>query len=312
MFALRRLLTPFLAAWFALVAVVLLAGPAAAASGVRGRDQIIISGRVDVPAGRTVGQVVIFNGPASVEGTVDGNLFALNGAVIISGTVTGDVVVVKGDVVLTDGAHVGGDLVTRTSPDVAAGATIDGDRRTFDADVLFGRLAWLSALAVWTAVTVSTLVLGMLIILFAPRAGEAVAEAASKRVGASIGWGLALFFGLPVAGVVALVTLVGIPFGLGVLLGLGLIYTLGYTAFAFALGRMLMKPPANRYLVFLAGWAIVRVASLIPFVTGAVWFVSIVYGLGALAVAARRAGKGEPVAPAMTAFVPPPPAPAAP
>jgi hypothetical protein len=303
----RLLLLPL---GLASIALTLLAAPAAAASGITSEDQIVISGRVDVPADRTVGQVVIFNGPVTVDGTADGNLFALNGDVTISGTVTGDVFVANGHVALTDGAHVGGDLVTRTSPDLAAGARVDGERRTVNADVAFGRVAWLGAVAVWIAVTISTLALGLLLILFAPRAGEAVAEAASKRVGASIGWGLALFFGLPIVAVLAIATLVGIPFGIGILLGLALIYTLGYTAFSFALGRMLLKSPTNRYLAFLLGWGIVRGASLTPFLTGAVWFVSIVYGLGALAVAARGAGRTMPAAPLAPGGIPPPPAPA--
>lgn len=298
----------------ALVALVTLAGPAAAASGTGSEDQIVISGRVDVPADLTVGDVVILNGPVSVDGTVDGNLLAVNGDVTISGTVTGDVVVMNGHLALNDTAHVEGDLVTRTAPEEAPGAQVDGKRRTVNADVAFGRLAWVGTIAVWIAVTVSTLVFGVLLILFAPRAAEAVAGAASSRVGASIGWGLALLFGLPIVAVIALVTLVGIPLGIGVLLGLALLYALGYTAFSFALGRMLLKPPANRYVAFIAGWGIVRAASLIPVMTGVIGFVATAYGLGALAVAARMAGRTAPAAPALavpaSGQMPPPPAPA--
>ncbi len=284
-----------------LAALGMLAAPASAA-GVDEEDQFVISGRVDVPQGETVGDVVIFNGPVTVDGTVDGNLFALNGDVSISGEVTGDVVAVNGEVSLADGAHVGGDLVARRSPGVAAGATIDGQRKTLNSQVLLGRLWWLRAVAIWVAVTVSTFVLGALLLLFAPRAAEAVAVMAGKSVGASFGWGVALFFGLPIAAVIALVTIVGIPFGVGLLLGLALIYTLGYTAGAFALGRLLMKPPTSRWLAFLGGWAIVRGVSIVPFLSGPMWIVTILWGLGALAVAARRSGKAPPVA-----AIPPPP-----
>jgi len=166
---------------------------------------------------------------------------------------------------------------------------------------------------VWVAVSASILVLGVLLLLFAPRAADAVAAAAVQRIGPSIGWGLGLFFGIPIVAVIALVTIVGIPFGLGMFLALAPLYALGYTASCFALGRALIKPPRTRYLAFLAGWAIVRVASLIPFLAGLVWFVAVVYGLGILAVAARRRESAVSVAaPAVAPGTMPPPPPPAP
>ena len=134
--------------------------------------------------------------------------------------------------------------------------------------------------------------------------------AAVQRIGPSIGWGIGLFVGLPLLAVIALVTIVGIPFGVGMLLGLAPIWSLGYTASCFALGRALIRPPTSRYLAFLAGWAIVSVASLIPFVSDLVGFVAIVYGLGILAVAARRRETIVGVTAPATMPLPPPPAPA--
>src|SRR5262249_13400771 len=55
--------------------------------------QVVFDGRLDVPAGQTVESAVIFNGPATVEGTVQKSLVVFNGSAVISGTVNGDVVV---------------------------------------------------------------------------------------------------------------------------------------------------------------------------------------------------------------------------
>ena len=52
-------------------------------------------------------------------------------------------------------------------------------------------------------------------------------------------------------------------------------------------------------VAFLVGWAILRVAALIPILGGLVWFVAVVFGLGVLLVAiwrARAATRGAPVA----------------
>lgn len=315
MSATRRLLTLCYTVPLTALFLLVLAAPAWAADpGDPGKNepQIVLTGQVVVSAGQTVGDVVIFNGPSTIDGTVRGSVTSFNGDVSISGMVTSDVTSFNGDVTVGSGARIGGDLVTQSAPSVASGATIEGDRRRVNTDVIFGRITWISRFAVWVAVSVSILVLGVLMLLFAPRAADSVAAAAAERVGASIGWGVGLFFGLPIVSVIALVTIVGIPFGLGMLLGLALIYSLGYTASCFALGRALIKPPRTRYLAFLAGWAIVRVASLIPFVSGLMWFVAVVYGLGILAVAARRRETVVSVAAPATApgTMPPPPPPA--
>jgi cytoskeletal protein CcmA (bactofilin family) len=309
MTATRRLLALFIIVPFAALFVLALAGPAAATDSETNEAQVVLTGQVIVQAGQTVGDVVIFNGPAIIDGTVRGSVTSFNGDVSISGTVTGDVTSFNGDVTVASGARVGGDLVTQSAPNVASGATIEGDRRRANTDVLSGRFTWISRFAVWVAVSVSILLLGLLLLLFAPRAAEAVAVTAAERIGTSIGWGVALFFGLVIVSVIALVTLVGIPFGLGTLLALPLITSIAYTASCHALGRALLKQPTSRYLAFLAGWAIVRVASLIPVVSGLVWFVASVYGLGILAVAARRREPMVGVA-APATMPPPPPTPA--
>ena len=279
-----------------------LAAPALAQEAERD-EQIVLTGRVVVAEGQTVGDVVIFNGPATIDGTVRGDVLVFNGNLEISGTVTGDVTSFNGDVTLAEGARVGGDLVTQSRPDIASGTTVEGDRRRVNTDFVLGRIGWISRFAVWIAISVSTLVLGLLLVAFAPRAAEAAAVAAVRGVGRSIIWGLLLFFGIPIVSVIALVTLVGIPFGLGMLLALALIYTLGYTASSLALGRALLKLPTSPFLAFLAGWGIVRVVSLIPFLGGLVAFVAVVYGLGILAVAAR------PKSEVAVAAVPTPPRP---
>ncbi len=291
--------------------VLALAAPASAVGlSTKDEPQIVLTGKVVVESGQTVGDVVIFNGPTTIAGTVHGSVTSFNGDVTISGTVTSDVTSFNGHVTVADTARIGGDLVTQSTPSVAPGATIAGDRRRVNTDVLFGRIRWIGRFAVWVAVTFSILVLGILLLLFAPRAAETVAAVALTRVGPGIGWGFALFFGIPIVAVIALVTVIGIPFGLGTLLALAAIYSLGYTASCFALGRALVKAPSNRYLAFLAGWGIVRAVSLIPFLGGLVWFATVVYGLGILAVAARtRATAPAGAVGVAVAMPPPPPAP---
>jgi hypothetical protein len=159
-----------------------------------------------------------------------------------------------------------------------------------------GRFLW------WLGYTVSVLILGMLLLAFAPGLDGAILEGIRGRLGATIGWGVALFFLIPIAAGILLVTVVGTPLGLFVLLGLALLYTVGYTASVIGLGRLLMSS-SSRYVAFLVAWLILRGLALIPVVGGLVWLAAAAWGLGLLAVAIRgpRAER--------SAMAPPPPPP---
>ncbi|HEX6230794.1 MAG TPA: hypothetical protein VF029_03700, partial [Actinomycetota bacterium] len=164
-----------------------------------------------------------------------------------------------------------------------------------------GRFAW------WLAFTVSTLVLGLGVLFLARSVDPASIRALRDRVGATIGFGLLAFVILPIVAVLLLVTIVGSPLGLFLLLALALVYTIGYVVGLLALGRLFVKEPTSRYLAFLAGWAVLRLIALVPFLGGVAWFVATVLGLGTLWVAARAAPSE--VRPTTPPLAPPPPVP---
>ena len=298
----------------AVAAVPLLAGPLAAQTGDPQEDHpsfVVLTGRLDVAEGDVFQDAVIFDGDASVAGEVVDSVVAFNGDVSVSGTVNGDVVALSGRVTVVSGAQVDGDVVSQETAEVAEGATVGGEVRSggLPTDFDFGEYVAVSRVAIWFATSVSSLVLGLLLLLWAPRAGEAVAATAAGRFGLSIGMGFVAFFGLPVAAVVAMITLVGLPLGIGILLGLGLLFWMGYVTAALSIGRLLIKPPTSRLLAFLGGWAILRVIAIVPGIGGIVWFLVTVFGLGALAVAARAAGRDAPSPETSVAVPPPPPMP---
>src|SRR5215216_3132725 len=259
---------------------------------------VVLSGRADVPQDQAVGDLVVFHGSATVDGTVDGSLTAFDAPVTISGRVNGDVVAFNGRVVRS-GAVVTGDVVSQNAPVVASGATIGGETRRVQTNLNWEGFGWVGRLAWWLAVSVSTLVVGLLLLWLVGRGAAWILEAGRTQIGTAIGWGLLVFFGLPILAVIALVTLVGIPLGLGILAALGLLYALGYSAAAWILGRSLLRPPTAWVVAFLVGWGILRVVALIPILGGLVWFAAVVFGLGALVVAiwwGRSATRAAPAA----------------
>ena len=95
---------------------------------------------------------------------------------------------------------------------------------------------------------------------------------------------------MPIAIFVAAITLVGLP--LSIALGLAALpfAAIAYVTAAWALGRVMVKPPQGRILAFLAGLAILRVAALVPAIGLLVGLAAMIVGLGLLggAIAAAR------------------------
>jgi hypothetical protein len=220
-------------------------------------------------------------------------VIALNGDVRVSGVVEDNVVALNGRVVVAEYGRLQGDVVSRHRPVVESGGRFDGEWERWNPRAWSRGVAIFARIAIWIAFTVSTLVLGLILGLLAPRATGAVHEAARERIGPVIGWGVLLTMGLPVVALLVVATIVGLPLGLGTLLALGLVYGIGYTAGAWVLGRT-VTPRARPILSFLAGGGILRVVALVPVLGGLSWFAAVVVGLGAIAVAAYRARRRAP------------------
>jgi hypothetical protein len=298
------------------VALGILTAAPAFAQDDSGSPQVVIKGRIIVAPNETDSSDVIIDGPVLVAGHVTGSVVAIHGPVTISGTVEGSVISFSDRVRLLSGARVDGDVRSYKKASIASGATVGGTVGGVDFSK-FNQAAWVSRYVWWFGVTVSTLLLGLLVLAFPERAQEALRTAAG-RTWPSIGWGLIWFIALPIAAVILCVTIVGLPLGLAVLFALGLIYLIGYVAAAWWLGGLVARR-ASRFVAFLAGWGILRAAALIPFLAGALWTVATIFGLGLVTVAlwSRRtpalatavpATAAAPAAPVVPPVPPPPPA----
>src|SRR4030095_16700340 len=138
-------------------------------------------------AGDAAERAVVCTGGVLIDGTVSETLVVFNGRTEITGTVGEDVVVFNGSVVLRSAARVGGDVVSRQTPQIEDGATVEGSiddlQKRWDYwDITFvGRLGW------WLAYTVSTLVLGLVLLMLARGLDPASIRALRDRLGATIG-----------------------------------------------------------------------------------------------------------------------------
>jgi len=271
------------------LAVLVLPGVAAAQATSTARpapDLVLLSGRAIVPRGLSAGEIVVLRGRAAVAGVATEDVVVVDGPIAVTGQVAGSVVSITGDVTLGPSAQVGGDVLAGGDVRAEAGATVGGVTRSHVRFTLRGQLGAIAALLPWLAMSVSTLLLGFLLLWVAPRASRGVAAAGAESPVASLLWGLGVWVLAPLVAVALLASVLGMPLGLVIMLALGLVGMLGEVAGAMALGRRLLG--GRPALGFLLGWAFLRVVALVPVVSSVVFALAAVIGTGAAVVAARR------------------------
>jgi hypothetical protein len=285
---------PALAA--ALLALAVLAAPARAAEAVTEDDAIVvINGDVTVERTEAAKGVYIAHGDAHIAGFVDGDVVVLNGDATVSGRIDGDLVALTGRARLLPRANVTGDIAYADErPRIAPTATVGGKVEKADWGDWSGAFPLIGAFVLWLAMSISAAVLGILLLLIAPRAADAAFERAKGRVGPVIAIGIAIFIVLPVAAFLAAITLVGLPLALALGLALLPLAAVAYVTSAWALGRAIVKPPRERILAFLAGLAILRAIALVPILGLLVWLAAVIFGLGLLGAAIGAAREPAP------------------
>jgi len=233
--------------------------------------------------------IVVGAGDVSLEGEVKRSATMFAGNADVSGSIGRDLTMAGSSLTLTNTARVGGNLIARVrhlkDVHIADGATIAGklDIQVRVRRSQFERPRFYLHQAVWLA---AAMLVGWLGLALFP----GFFQACTQAVGAgwrSLGLGVGVLAGAPVAIVVAAVTLVGIPVSLMLLaVYLAAIYLAKIWVGAF-LGRMLLKRSgATRrdwLLGLLVGLLVLTIVGFIPYLGGLVRLAMVCLGLGAFA-----------------------------
>lgn len=285
-----------LVVFIALAAPALPAAAQAAPTSQHEEDAIVVvSGDVTVPRGETVDGVYVVSGDVRIAGRVDGDVVLAAGDATVSGRIDGDLVTFGGQARLLPRAYVSGDVrYGDERPIVSGAAIVRGDVTKEDWGDSIDFLPFLGAFLFWFAVGISMAILGVLLLLIAPRAADALDARSRERVGPVIAIGVAIGICLPLAAAIALVTLVGIPLAFVIGLAMLPLAAVAYVASCYALGRRLVGAQRNRIWAFLAGLGILRAAALVPFLGFLVGLAAVIFGLGLLGAAIGAAREPQP------------------
>jgi hypothetical protein len=277
-----------------------LAGTALAADEVlpeTGRIIFVIDGDVESPAGEQADAVIVIGGNARVDGTVNA-LVVIDGTATTRGATLETLAVINGSAELAAGTTVLGDVHRLGSTITRAdGVEISGSIRDLSGDVAaFGLFIGAAAIVLWIGFGLATLLVGLLVAGLAARQVRTATALISRETGMTILVGLLAIVVPPVAAVLLMVTVIGIPAGIGLLVVLWpAVAFIGYIVAAIWLGEWLLgrrspeaAPAARPYAAAAVGLVVGFVIGLVPFVTA----ILSILGLGAVVLASWRTLRG--------------------
>ncbi|MGC2467521.1 MAG: hypothetical protein WA517_20175 [Candidatus Acidiferrum sp.] len=243
-------------------------------------------------AGKVDGSMTTFAQTVSVDGHLGRDLLAMDNETIISGNVDGEIRAKGHSMSIASSAQVAGPIHFEGDHQ----ATVDSGAK-LASPVQFTQLKRESQYReghyyVWRIIWTAAFVLfGLVLFLLLPKFAEETVRA-GERFGAPVGLGVLVFFGVPIAAIIACVTVVGIPLGL---------FTLGLWLLALfcaeivvgtVVGNWILGKPADTWALIgrmALGFVIVRIVYT-PLahvhVIGALVGLGIwIWGMGAIALA---------------------------
>ena len=254
------------------------------------------------------GDAYIAGGSVVIDDSINGELHAAGGDVRINGPVTGDASIAAGTLELGPNARIDGKLQfhgedLRRAPGAQVNGGIEQGRharwsihheRTAAERFMHG---W-----IWSA---GLIALAALIAAALPGTSQRMAQQLRERPWVTPLVGLLALSSIPIAAVVMMITIIGIPIGLLALIGYVALLLVGYVWVAVVAGGMLLdrvKPETAASTAWHVGAAMLAMLVLaimvrVPFVGGLVKFSALVVGVGMiLSVIFKHTRPAEPVA----------------
>lgn len=264
----------------------------------------------DIQLGRTcrvANYAALFGGQVSMAGEIGGNLFISAGDVIISGKIAGDLDVRADKITIVQPAEITGTIKYKSKEEIKidSGVVIGGGIERItpgpgeqDNE---GGINWPARIILFLC----ALATGLLIVtIFKHHTFHAV-DHLSKKTLASIGIGFVALCVTPIAVIVLLITLIGIPAGIMVLFAYTVFFYIAKIYVAVVLGRLILQA-FQKAAVPKVGWSLVvgliclTIIFMIPYLGKLVYFLTVFAGMGAIILGIKECRQAlySPAAPA--------------
>jgi len=281
-------------------------------------NNITVSGHVDrnlmiwaqvihVDTRGTVGRsVTSFSQTLGVDGKVGRDMLIFNQSTRISGTVGGSIDEKSETLTIEDSAQIDGPVKFEgeKEPHVSKNAKLASEVK-FTQHVRhreeFGKSSafWAGVLAVAFALY------GMVLFLLTPNFGQESVHAA-ENIGASLGLGLLVLFGVLIGSIIAIATLVGLFVGVSSLFVWLIAVYAAQPVVGALIGQWILGRSKETWPVIgrmMLGVFIIRIATLLPHLGWLIKLGVVMWGLGAISLALYR--RYQPAIAAQAPYVPP-------
>jgi cytoskeletal protein CcmA (bactofilin family) len=287
-------------------------GNTAVISGTLGKNIMWFGDSVTVDStGKVGGGVTMFGGTLAMDGHLSRDILFFGDEINLNGSVGGGIrqkghtLIIGANARVQGPIHFEGDKPADVSPSAKLSSPVEFKHMERKKEYREGKYY------IWQVIFAAAFILfGLVLFALMPKFSEDAVKSA-EHYGAAAGLGVLVMFGVPIAAVIACVTVVGLFIGIST-------FFLWFASLYFAqvivgavVGQWLMGrtselwPMIGRMAV---GLVIVRLCTTIPHVGGWVKFVAILWGIGAISLALYRRfqpviAPGMPTAP----FTPPMP-----
>lgn len=274
------------------------AGANVAIEGDIGRHARVAGGDVSIARGVTVnGKVTLAGGHVDVAGRVGKDLTIAADSARVNGQVDGSADISARHIEIGPNAVINGKL-TYWSPqeaiiDPAAKTSGGTDYRPVTMPEGMHTAGIVAMIMGKIFLLIGLMVMGSLLVLLFPNFTGTVEKAFATNPGKSLAVGFGLLIGLPIIGVLFIITLLGIPLGLTVFFLYPMLLMLGYLTAAVFIGDRGMSylrkgralTTGTRIVGFIGALIALALIGALPFIGGLIAFLLLVGGIGAWGVA---------------------------
>jgi cytoskeletal protein CcmA (bactofilin family) len=248
-------------------------------SGTIGRDLLVACGEFSMDSTSEIGgDLLLGAGTARIDGLIKGDLNSGVKSLTIASTAS-----IQGKL----------NYISKNEANIQSGAQIRGTINHKLPDIKKGLAA---GIGLWWIVLrfLMTLVLGIIIVLLAPRRVKAVTESIRTHPWASLGWGAVILVAIPIFALIVCITIIGLSLGLIALVLYAIAIYLTQLFVGLLIGQLIIgafrgvETRAALVGALALGLAILRLLKLIPFVGFFFGLATVLFGLGAILVSERK------------------------
>ncbi len=269
-------------------------------SGQIGKNLTVGAGTVEITdSAQILGSIVAGSGNLSIFAPVGKGVNVGAGNVTVGSKINGNVNAAVGSMALTPEAQIAGNLnyISEEEANIQPGAQVNGKTsRTVPQKPPVDQTAAANAfkgfgLFFKVIGFVSILIIGLLFIKFLPNYSLKTAENLKHKFWLSLLTGVVSVILTPIAAIVLLITLIGIPFSIGIIFALIAYLYLSKIFVSIAIGQKitkLAKFKASSTSTFIIGLSVYTLISLVPIIGPLFSLTAILSGMGAVILTKRE------------------------